>query len=485
MKRIDVLPDDVLLGIFDFYVDMSLSLYYGRWRIEAWQSLVHVCRRWRSLVLASPRRLNLQIRCTPDAPARDKLDVWPALPLIVDASLPLSGLSDTDNIIAALGQSNRVCKVDLVRLNVDLLRLQVANRQLQQVLAPMQVPFPELTELRLWLISYFETPPAIPDSFLDGSAPRLRTFTLKGIPFPGLPKLLLSANHLVDLWYTDIPHSGYTSPEAIVAPLSVLPSLEVLSLGFLSPQSGPDWESRSLPPPKRSILPALRSLSFRGVTEYLEDLVTHIDTPQLDHMQIIFFNQIDFDCPRLAQFINRTPIPTLKALDEARVLFFDSAANVKLRSRTSKSDSDLGIAIPCREPDWQLSSIEQVCNSSLPPLSTVEDLYIERCYWRRVFEIDAIEHTLWLQLLLPFTAVKNLYLSEEFAPGIAAALQELVGGRITEALPSLQNIFVQGLKPSGPFQENIGQFVAARQLSDHPIAISGWDKDSHMHMEWV
>jgi hypothetical protein len=71
--------------------------------------------------------------------------------------------------------------------------------------------------------------------------------------------------------------------------------------------------------------------------------------------------------------------------------------------------------------------------------------------------------------------VKNLRLSKEFVPGIAAALQELVGDRITEVLPSLENIFVNGLEPSEPFQENIGQFVAARQLSGHPITISDWD----------
>jgi hypothetical protein len=73
--------------------------------------------------------------------------------------------------------------------------------------------------------------------------------------------------------------------------------------------------------------------------------------------------------------------------------------------------------------------------------------------------------------------VKNLYLRKEFVPGIAAALQELVGARITEVLPSLQNIFVEGFEPSGPLQENIGQFVAARQLSGHPIAISDWHKN--------
>ena len=62
----------------------------------------------------------------------------------------------------------------------------------------------------------------------------------------------------------------------------------------------------------------------------------------------------------------------------------------------------------------------------------------------------AIENTLCLQLLRPFTAVKHFGISKEFVPGIAAALQELVGGGIMEVLPSLQNIFVEELEPSGP-----------------------------------
>jgi hypothetical protein len=47
--------------------------------VEEWQSLVHVCRRWRSLVLGSPRRLNLRLYCTPETPAKDTLDVWASL----------------------------------------------------------------------------------------------------------------------------------------------------------------------------------------------------------------------------------------------------------------------------------------------------------------------------------------------------------------------------------------------------------------------
>jgi hypothetical protein len=70
--------------------------------------------------------------------------------------------SGTDNIIAALRQSNRVCQVDLSRL---------ADWQLEKVLETMQVPFPELTDLRFF--SSGETPPVIPDSFVGGSAPLL------------------------------------------------------------------------------------------------------------------------------------------------------------------------------------------------------------------------------------------------------------------------------------------------------------------------
>jgi hypothetical protein len=141
MKQIDEVPDEVLLEIFDFYISyegIDILLPDAKKSIEGWQTLVHVCRRWRTLVLRSPRRLNLQLFCTPETPARDTLDIWPALPLIVRS---LGVPSGTDNIIAALGQSNRVRQAFLWYLAVW---------QLEQVLATMQVPFPELTHLRLW-----------------------------------------------------------------------------------------------------------------------------------------------------------------------------------------------------------------------------------------------------------------------------------------------------------------------------------------------
>ena len=62
-----------------------------------------------------------------------------------------------------------------------------------------------------------------------------------------------------------------------------------------------------------------------------------------------------------------------------------------------------------------------------------------------------------VELLHPFAVVENLDIAEYFVPCIVSALQELVGSRTMEVLPTLQNIFFQGLEPTGPVQEGIGK----------------------------
>jgi len=274
--QLDVLPDDVLLGIFDFYVDTVPvdPSWEPKTSIEAWQTLVHVCRRWRNLVFRSPRRLNLRLFCTTQTPVRDRLDIWPALPLVVCGIM-----TSSSDIIAALGQSNRVCQVIFWSSRLD------------EVLAPMQVPFPMLTDLELLSINRNIT--VIPDAFLGGSAPRLRILALTSVSFRGWPKLLLSATHLVGLCLRRVPYSRDISTEAIVTTLSMLPSLESLTLDFKCSWPYPDRESPSLPPPRRSVLPALTEFCFGGPIDYSEQLVTRIDTPQLDKMHVNLFRHTE------------------------------------------------------------------------------------------------------------------------------------------------------------------------------------------------
>ena len=440
--------------------------------IEEWITLAHVCRRWRTVVFQSPSRLNLRLVYTPESRNID-IDIWPPLPLIIHDRYLRCTTPCVGDFTGALEHNDRVCQIKLkilTTLQFDYITNSVA----------MQKPFPELTHLEFDCRGRdLGRESMLPDSFLGGTTSRLRSIDLHRVPFPGLPKLLLSATHLVHLTLSDIPPSGYIPPEAMASSLSALAGLELLCLRFQYPRPRPALESRRppLPPLTRSILPSLTKLRFKGASEYLEEILVRIDVPRLDKLHITFFNQIIFDTPQLFQFISRTP--TLRAPKEGHIAFTSKAIFVRFPSQTSEYGV-FSVQIQCRASDWQLSSLEQVCTSHLPHLSALEDLYIlEVTYWPINWRED-VENTLWLELLHPFSTVKNLYLCEEFMPRIAPALQELVGGRTTEVLPTLENIFLEGFQPSGPLHEGIERFVAARRLTSHPVAVSRWDKYSKL-----
>jgi len=85
-----------------------------------------------------------------------------------------------------------------------------------------------------------------------------------------------------------------------------------------------------------------------------------------------------------------------------------------------------------------------------------------------------MEDTQWLELLEPFTSLKNLYLMDDIARRVCGAIQELSGEMATEVLPALRNLFVDGSRSFEHIQEAIRPFVTARQLSGHPVAIHHW-----------
>ncbi len=160
---------------------------FKKQRVEEWITLVHVCRRWRSVGFQSPRRLNLQLLCTHKTRARDILDVWPPLPLIIHDSYGIlnrrNGTSGVDDITAAPEHNDRVCQIKLRYLT---------SSQLEYVTdsAAMRKPFPELTDLHLRIFVDGGLGRIPPDSFLGGTAPRLQSLYFDGVVFPGLPKLL-------------------------------------------------------------------------------------------------------------------------------------------------------------------------------------------------------------------------------------------------------------------------------------------------------
>ena len=404
-----MLPDDVLLDIFDFYANEYMdedSEQSFKQRKEGWITLTHVCRRWRNVIFQSPRRLDLQLFCTSETPVRDTLDIWPPLPLLIRGVFDEP--SSVDNVIAALERNDRVRQINLEHLTSSQSESVTSS-------AAMRKPFLELTHLGLGLL---EPGPILPDSFLGGTAPRLRELRLCGVPFPGFPKLLLSATQLVHLDLFSIPPSGYIPLEAMATTLSALTSLESLYLRFRYPRPRPAIESRRPPPLTRYILPSLTFIIFNGPSENLEEILARIDAPRINIMYITYFNQIIFNTPQLFQFISQVERPTrLRAPKEGRIIFDSSDITVRFPLQTSDSGV-LSVKVPCTASERQLSSLAQVCTSgsSLPPLSTLEDLYIlePRAYaprWQ-----DDFKHTLWLDLLRPFVAVRNLLIRGIRAP---------------------------------------------------------------------
>jgi hypothetical protein len=236
---IKILPNNILLEIFSFYMEEISEPWEARvfeW-IHAWITLVHVSQRWWDLAFMSSCRLNLQILCTNRRPARDMLDVWPTLPLVIWYQETGNGHSlsrmeaqdDTDNIIYALRHRNHMSQVFLENLPLSVL---------DRLVPTMQESFPALTCLDIELMDG-EPPLVLQDLFLGGSAPCLRSLHFHGIRFPALQKLLLSANNLVNLKLLTIPVSAYISPEAMSTLLPSFPRLEVFYLGFQHPAMDP------------------------------------------------------------------------------------------------------------------------------------------------------------------------------------------------------------------------------------------------------
>ena len=198
--------------------------------------------------------------------------------------------------------------------------------------------------------------------------------------------------------------------------------------------------------------------------------MAQIDSPLLNCLEITLSYQLIFDTPQLIQFISRAP--KLEVHDRTRFDFSDS--NVRLTfSKTSSSRYNLSLMILCNRPEWQLSSMAQICTSFFPRsfIRTVERLSIRERRYSTLEWKDDIEYDKWLELLHPFTGVKDLHLSREFAALIVPSLQEFVGGRTTEVLPALQTLLLEELHPPGAVGEAIRKFIASRQLSNYLVAV--------------
>ena len=405
-----------------------------------WVALVHVCQRWRYIVFASPHRLDLRLVCTARTPVRETLHVWPALPIAVRISDPYEEIPD--NVVAALEHKDRVCEI----FAYDILGDEFEELATVPV---TQDPFPALAHL--YLDAYPEyinlKSPIIPDSFLGGSAPLLRSLYLRNFEYPALPKLLLSATGLVSLSLFD--RSCHISPQVMVDYLTSLTRLEELQFGFRlgRPREGSRRPSPHLTPLTRRtdlrLLPVLATLVFEGATEYFDDIFTHIDVPRLKDISIEFvFNPPIFELSRIFLFTRLKE--TFEALDHVHMgIANHTFVNIILSSRRGTTGGKMVMMLipPTNdESNWKFWRLIQ--DRRYPTSLVLSPANFECPKVEGKHTLHDVGNDQWLELFRLFSAVGSLYLSETLAMCVAPALRGLVGGGVTEVLPALQNLFI-------------------------------------------
>lgn len=406
---------------------------------------------------------------------RHALDYWPPLPIIIDyredGCVPQTP-QDADDIVAALIHHDRVSRVQVL----------AAASLLEKLSTSMQQPFPSLTYVHLSAKDGPETVLPLPEKFLGGSAPRLQSLTLSGFPLPALPSVLPSATDLVSLRLFNIPDTSCVTPEAMVACLSALTRLEWLVISFsLANLSG---ERRGPPPLTRAVLPALTRFNFRGDGKYLNDFVSRIDAPLLDHLGATFFNWYGgLWLPHLSEFILRTggghPSEAMIHSDGSTVFVTLYQLGAECGDGRICRQFRLGVEWASWQ-DWLVWSLVEISDGCLPPLLVegVERLYIDADYFWHDYTEEGRGNSpdFWLDVLLPFKSVVNLYVSDSVAPYVARVLGGVAKGMcfglcpcvsMAELLPALRVIQFETSRK----KPSIKRFLAMRQDSGHPVTV--------------
>lgn len=394
----------------------------------------------------------------------DTLSHLPSLPLVIDyqdAPLPISAKDE-------LGISRVLQLHDRVRRAA----LSIPPASLHNLLALMDDSFPILDHLCLSSTAKeTDADLKLPTNFM---APHLCHLTLLGIGLPtGLP-LLSSTIALVTLTLGNIQSSGYFPPKHLITRLRSLPQLEELSIGFSIPIPRPRAEGELLDALTSVTLPALKRLTFRGVSAYLESLVAQLSAPVLEHLGITIFNQIAFTLPHLSHFTRTTA--GLKLLFAA-VVFESDAVSVVMdhrRQQQGYASPSFSFRLMCQQFDWQVDCAAEICIALMPALSGVEGLTLDFDRQRIPIEWqdNTVDGTTWRELLGPFVGARELRICHSLTWQLSFALEMDDAGLDPMLLPSLQEL-VPRLEEDHELENNaFGSFVDARRIAGRPVRVS-------------
>ncbi|KAN0134730.1 hypothetical protein V8E53_007515 [Lactarius tabidus] len=463
------LPDDVLLEIFKYHRPASLSS--GPWK---WYRLAQVCRRWRSVIFAYPRLLDLRIVSTHNNPIREIPDFWPAdLPIIM-RHRSLSA-RDEDNVSDILKNPARICEMD-----IDI------TCSLLEKCAPLfEASFPALEYFRLEsreTVPYGRQALVFPDNFLGSSTLRLLVVRLQDTVFPTLPRLLSASENLVSLQLENIPASGIFTAQDLAIGLTRATQLESLKIdiyGVLIPR--PSTQNELEP---RTVLPALLEFQFAGESSYLNAFASRIDAPIVEKIGATFSSDFDgYDTYELCGLFARGEDLRSSRRRRTRIRFFEeSVVFTHHFTRLPSSPGSFRVWLVGR--DWlneHISLATQICSEFqslgiMHKLTRVEiEGFPESSRWHR--EVDT---THWLNLFRTLSGVKRFHVVGTLVLSVLPALSQASGEEIGEILPALRDLHLPGGHGASTVTSTaIKPFIAARKLYGLPVSVHYKGLDWH------
>jgi hypothetical protein len=440
---IEELSKKMLLNIFGYFLDDSP----GNWPI-----LMHICHKWRRIVFASQRPLQLRLFCTYATPVLKTLDCWPTLPIVVEyggsPALNPPAPEDEDSIVAALKQSDRVASISLTVTSSLLERLSEIER-----------PFSKLEGLVLLCRGGMRL--TLPNTFQCG--PRLRFLYSTRIVFPALLQLLYPSKNLVYLHLHKV--LSPFPPETLTNALSGMDRLRSLSLHLDHFPSTADHLSQAPPPSpgKLVVLPALTRLNFQGITRYLTRLVAGIDAPLLRDIEVTFLMESRFDLLNLRQFTER--IGMHESPCRADILSSERAMSISLSRPGDQACFKFQVIL--NPLSAQLFFMAQICVHFSALFSNVEDLFISIA--RHPRQEDRFDSERWLESLNSFAGVKWFRVVGNLSTHIVRALQQS-DTRGETVLPALHELHIsQPGPPHATLRQAVVSLLTSRQVSGHPI----------------
>ncbi|KAH9010360.1 hypothetical protein EDB83DRAFT_2450746 [Lactarius deliciosus] len=170
------------------------------------------------------------------------------------------------------------------------------------------------------------------------------------------------------------------------------------------------------------------------------------------------------DALQLGRFIERAGIQTPLSQAEVRI----SRRAISISFTNSTTSSPLRLQISCKQLDWQLSSMAQVCDQFSPFLFRVNNLRVNTT---QSSDLNGADEQ-WLELIRAFGGATDLWVADELATAILCPLG-LVGVGPTTVLPNLRHLRMENPKWLDERSwDALQSFIASRSLSGRPVQVN-------------